>query len=90
MLTWGFYEIHIFFVLFRLKVQLNTCKISKKKRVLSDEALESKVVQESSMHSHENRQSDVVTVADCSKLRVHSDCQDSFKSKIFHRINLNF
>lgn len=58
----------------------------KEKRVLSDEALESKVVQESSMH----KQSDVVTVADCSKLRVHSDCQDSFKSKIFHRMNLNF
>ena len=84
MLTWGFYEIHIFFVLFRLKVQL------KEKRVLSDEALESNVVQERSMHSHENRQSDVVTVVDCSKRRLHSDCQGAFKFKIFHGINLNF
>lgn len=90
MLTWGFYEIHIFFVLFRLKVQLNTMQDLKEKRVISGEALESNVVQESSIHSHENRQSDVVTVADCSKRRVHSDCQDAFKFKIFHRINLNF
>lgn len=90
MLTWGFYEIHIFFVLFRLKVQLNTMQDLKEKRVLSDEALESNVVQERSMHSHENRQSDVVTVVDCSKRRLHSDCQGAFKFKIFHGINLNF
>lgn len=32
MLTWCFYEIHIFFVLFRLKVQLNTMQDLKEKK----------------------------------------------------------